>query len=453
MRPAEHELRQDLAPLFASGVLEEVPHEGWLTTADVLTSTHRKGPPWLLERFYREARQRYNVLMNGSEPAGGRFNFDAENRNRWNAGADPEPPEIPRFGLDPVKAEVLELIEREFGRHPGVIESEALPTTRADAERLWSWARHQCLPNFGRYEDAMSQRSDNLFHTRISALLNLGRLAPIRVVRDAELLDIPIASKEGFIRQILGWREFMHHVHELTDGFRVMPAGTPIFQRPGDGGFATWAGKPWLAGADDGEPDGGAAPSYLGGDTPVPPAYWGTPSGMNCIDRVVSAVWRDGWSHHITRLMVLSNLATLLDVSPRELTDWFWVAYVDAYDWVVEPNVLGLGTYAVGPLFTTKPYVSGGNYIHRMSDYCPNCRFDPRKNCPFTTLYWAFLQRHRDLLERNPRLSNMYRNARWRSDAGKGAAQDAFVQIRDALVRGEELVPAASQPKLNLASD
>ncbi|HYO82188.1 MAG TPA: cryptochrome/photolyase family protein [Bryobacteraceae bacterium] len=450
MRPAEHELRQDLRPLLESGAMVELPHEGWLTSADVLTSTHPKGPPWLLERFYRAARQRYNVLMNGSDPAGGRFNFDAENRHSWTAGKDPVPPELPKFAVDPIKREVGDLIEQHFSRHPGALELEAVPTTAMDATRLWNWAKAHCLANFGRYEDAMSERSSSLFHTRISALVNLSRLAPVRVVRDAEALDVPIASKEGFIRQVLGWREFMHHVHELTDGFRLLPAGTAVLDKPGDGGFATATGRPWLSTGAEGDPDGGAVPSWLGADTPLPPVYWGRPSGMNCMDNVVADVWRDGWSHHITRLMVLSNLATLLDVSPRELTDWFWVAYVDAYDWVVEPNVLGLGTYSVGPLFTTKPYVSGGNYIHKMSDYCPGCRFDPKHNCPFSALYWAFLERHRDSLERNPRLANIYRTARIRLQNGKAGSQDRFVQIRDTLLRGDELSAEPKEQPLGL---
>lgn len=440
MRPAEYELRADLQPLFHSGALVELPHEGWLTSIDVLRDSHPKGPPYLLERFYRLARQRYRILMDGKDPVGGRFNFDAENRHPWKSG-DPVPPELPRFATDPVKEEVGDLIERHFARHPGKVDLDALPATAHDAQRMWRWAASYCLPDFGRYEDAMSTQSSSLFHTRISALLNLGRLLPAQVVRDAEMLDIPIASKEGFIRQVLGWREFMHHLHELTDGFRTVPEGSPADAHPGDGGYARWAQQPWAREVSPGEPEGGARPSWLGAESPLPPAYWGKASGLNCLDRIVQDVWNEGWSHHITRLMVLSNLATLLDVSPRELTDWFWVAYIDAYDWVVEPNVLGLGTYAVGPLFTTKPYISGANYIHRMSDYCESCRFDPKRNCPFSKLYWAFLERHRDLLERNPRMANIYQTVRARFQQGNAPSQEAFVQIRDALVRGEELSP------------
>ncbi|MFM7143202.1 MAG: FAD-binding domain-containing protein, partial [Alphaproteobacteria bacterium] len=188
----------------------------------------------------------------------------------------------------------------------------------------------------------------------------------------------PIASQEGFVRQVLGWREFVRHVHEATDGFRAVPGLPP---------------------APDGDP------RFLGADEPLPRAFWeGARSGLACLDGVVEAVWRDGHSHHITRLMVLSNLATLLGVSARELADWFWVAYDDAFDWVVEPNVIGMGTFAAGDAMTTKPYVSGSAYLHRMGDWCGACAFDPARDCPVTPLYWAFLARNADTLRGNQRL-------------------------------------------------
>jgi deoxyribodipyrimidine photolyase-related protein len=151
--------------------------------------------------------------------------------------------------------------------------------------------------------------------------------------------------------------------------------------------------------------DGGACPSFLEAEKPVPPGLWpDRPTGLGCLDTVVEDVWSEAWSHHISRLMVIANIATLLDISPRELTDWFWVAYVDAYDWVVEPNVLAMGTFGLGTLMTTKPYVSGAAYINRMSDYCSDCAFDPKRNCPITSMYWAFLKRHAQRLADNPRM-------------------------------------------------
>ena len=436
MRPAERELRVDLGPLFESGALIKIPHEGWLTTKEQFNASHPHGAPFLLERFYRFVRRQSGVLMEKGEPVGGQFNFDKENRDPYYG--EPPAPALPSFPVDPVKQEVGDLVESAFAHHPGELNLSSLPATLRDAEKHWQWARKFALPLFGKYEDAMATGSRSLFHTRISALMNIHRLLPKRILADVVGLDIPIASKEGFVRQILGWREFMHHVHEATDGFRSMPKGKSIVSAaPGDGGYRHWAGKPWRTHKAKHEPDGGSLVSALGAENPLPPAFWGRKSGLNCLDLVVAGVWEEGWSHHITRLMILSNLATMLDVSPRELTDWFWVAYIDAYDWVVEPNVLGLGTFATGQLFTTKPYVSGANYIHRMSDFCEGCRFVPGKTCPFTPLYWAFLERHRDLLANNQRLRILYRAI---GDKGR-LGQRVQERVLRKLLAGEELTP------------
>jgi deoxyribodipyrimidine photolyase-related protein len=403
MRPAERELRADLRPLFESGALVERPHEGWLSTQDDFAASQKPKPPWRMDAFYRQMRRRTGILMEDGKPVGGKYSFDADNRKPW--PGEPPAPVPPVFEADEVTAEVAELIDEHFSDHPGSVDLESLPATAADAERLWKWACENCLPVFGPYEDAMSRLSTGLFHTRTSGLLNLHRLRPSQVVGDVAALDLPLASQEGFIRQVLGWREFMYRVHERTDGFRDLPDGPPpVADVPGDAGWSEWAGRRWRGGADDAV-DGGACPSFLEASRPVPPGLWpGRPTGLACLDAVVDDVWSEAWSHHITRLMVLANIATLLEISPRDLTDWFWVAYFDAFDWVVEPNVLAMGTFGVGPLMTTKPYVSGAAYINRMSDYCSGCRFNPKKDCPITSLYWAFLQRHRERLADNPRM-------------------------------------------------
>jgi deoxyribodipyrimidine photolyase-related protein len=265
----------------------------------------------------------------------------------------------------------------------------------------------------------MSSRSRNLFHTRISPLLNLQRLGARRVIDDVLAMSLPLASKEGFVRQVLGWREFVRHVHDATDGFRVVRGEVQPTTR------------------------GSSSISSLGANRPLPAAYWGgARSGLRCLDEVVASVWQDGMSHHITRLMVLSNIATLLDVSPRELTDWFWAAYIDAYDWVVEPNVLGMGTFAAGDLMTTKPYVAGAAYIDRMSDFCGGCRFDPKTTCPLTPLYWAFLGRHRSTLARVDRMKLPVLSEAKRSEAQRARDADIFTRVSAALTRGEELDPS-----------
>ena len=421
MEPAERELREDLMPRVREGGLEVIPHEGWLTTVEDFEGGAGRRPPWRMDAFYRRVRRRTGVLMEEGSPVGGKFSFDAENREPWSG--DPPAAVPPTFEANEVTAEVLELVAQVFPDHPGKLVPEALPSTLADAEALWSWAREACLPHFGPHEDAMSTASRTLFHTRISGLVNLHRLTPARVLEETLALEVPLAGKEGFVRQILGWREFVRHVHRATDGFRDLSGEAPD-------GPAPERGVP--------QRNGHAAPSFLGAGHPLPPTFWGeAPSGLNCLDQVVESVWEEGYSHHITRLMILSNLATLLDVDPRELTDWFWAAYTDAYDWVVEPNVLGMGTFAVGELMTTKPYVSGTPYIRKMSDYCDGCPLDPDRTCPVSELYWAFLARHRDRLQGNRRMALPLASAARRSEARQAADARVAREVQVALAAGE----------------
>ena len=440
MVPAERELREDLLKLSRSGGLDFIPHEGWLTTPAQFYESTGKMPPWKMERFYRRVRTETGILMKDGKPIGGKFNYDVENRLPWHG--IPPAPDPPAFKVDNIKAEVGRLINKHFSNHPGDLNLKMLPGTRNDAHSLWQWAKDACLYHFGPYEDAMSRASRNLFHSRISALLNIFRLNPNDIVQDVLAMDIPLAGKEGFVRQILGWREFVYHVHTTTDGFRsIENEATPVAKWPGDGGYNTWSGKKWPSGKTDRVLNGGAAPSLLGNEFPIPPVYWGEPSGLACLDHVVKTVWEDAYSHHITRLMVLSNLATLLDIRPRELTDWFWIAYADAYDWVVEPNVLGMGTFALGDLMTTKPYVSGAAYIDRMGDYCEGCSFNPKKNCPITPLYWAFLSRHQAALAKNPRLRMPMASLRKRKSQRRTQDRKVFNHVQDVLSKGGVLTP------------
>ncbi len=440
MRPAERELRSDLAPMVAEGGLMELPHEGWLTSGEDFVESQGGLPPYRMDLFYRHVRRQSGILMEGGRPVGGKFSFDAENRRSWRGS--PPAPDPPTFTPDLVTSEVVDLVEDHFRRHPGAVDPSALPTTVDDARRMWSWAKEACLPQFGPFEDAMSTASSGLFHTRISPLLNLHRLLPAELVQDALGLDLPIASQEGFVRQVIGWREFVHHVHEATDGFRSVWVATPeVREVPGDGGWGRWSGEDWHNAEEGENADGGADLRFLEADRPVPSAFWNPQSGLGCLDRVVADVWREGWSHHITRLMVLSNIATLLGVSARDLADWFWVAYVDAFDWVVEPNVLAMGTYAAGPLMTTKPYVSGAAYISRMSDYCESCAFDPKKDCPITHLYWHFLERNAGRLEGNPRMNLVLGGLAKRSMDKRSRDRAVFEWVSEVLGAGGRLDP------------
>ena len=424
MQPAERELRLDLAHAADNGLkLREVADTTWLsTTQDFLDvfGPYKHGRSYVMDRFYRRMRQKTATLMHDAKPAGGQFSYDTENRKAYkNQVPIPTPPTFPPDGIT---RDVIAMVESTYARHFGTLQGFDLPTTQADCDALWNFALEHLLPTFGPYEDAMRDDHLQLFHSRVSALVNLGRLLPIQLIRDVEQASsegrIPLASAEGFIRQLLGWREFMRHIHQQTDGYRLLdvprekPAKREVV-KPAAGE------NPYPAPANSASPDpyAGATPSALDASLPLPAVYWGVKSGLHCIDTVVDQVIREGWSHHITRLMVLSNLATLCGFSPRQLTDWFWFAYVDAYDWVVETNVLGMATYADGGLTATKPYVSGAAYINRMSNYCGHCQYDPKKStgedsCPFTALYWTFLERNESLLSSNFRLQMPYNTLR-----------------------------------------
>ncbi len=450
MVPAERELRLDLHKAIADGLrMRFVPDTTWASGTDDFTRVYgpfRAGKSYVMDRFYRAMRLKTGVLMRGGKPAGGQYSFDADNRNPYK-GEVPVP-KAPGFPPDAITLEVIELVERIYGHHFGVTEGFDLPCTQAQADELWAQFLQQMLAHFGRFEDSMRDDFLQLFHSKTSVLLNLGRLLALDLIRDvaalAEESAVPMSSAEGFIRQLLGWREFMRHLHEQTDGYRLLAGTVPQETRlidqevsPDQTPEAAEAYGPEDAYA-------GARPSALGANLPLPAAYWGVRSGLHCLDTVVAQVIRDGWSHHITRLMVLSNLAVLCGFSPRELTDWFWFGYVDAYDWVVEPNVLGMATYADGGLTATKPYVSGAAYINRMSNYCGHCRFDPKKSvgpgsCPFTALYWTFLERNHERLAGNFRMQMPYNTLRRKKP-------EELVQLRARAAEAVDELQSAKRP-------
>ena len=429
-RPAERELRVELREAKETQGLRirAVRDTAWLTTTEEFEAVFGKPEvpgaeerntqrvsgqrQYLMDRFYRAMRRKTGYLMKGAQPLGGQWSYDAENRKPYR-GEVPIP-ERPSFPPDAITREVMALIEQRHPEHFGTIEGFDLPVTRAEAERAWRLALERMLPHFGPWEDAMSVEHPDLFHSLTSAPLNLTLLRPVDMVRDTvaayEAGRVPLASAEGFVRQVLGWREFMRHIHEATDGYRTV------------------------------QKDG--APSFLDAHRPLPPVYWGVRSGMRCMDTVVAQVIEKGWSHHITRLMVLSNLATLCGFAPRELCDWFWFGYVDAYDWVVEPNVIGMSTFGDGGLTATKPYVSGAAYINRMSDYCGKCALDPRKStgpgsCPFTALYWSFLERNEAKLAGNQRMRMPLNTMLKKGAEERRAMRERAEEAVETLARGE----------------
>ena len=423
---AERELREEVAHLTAQGRLIEHEHPGWLTPRNWFLDSVGDTPPFRMDAFYRKVRQETGWLMNDGKPVGGKYSFDAENRFPWKG--DPPVPMEPSYRRDAIDEEVESLVQTHYGHHPGMVDLSTQPTSAEEVEEALAFAM-KCLPHFGTYEDAMSEKSRGLFHSRLATLVNLHRLMPERVVHAAMGTKAPINSVEGFVRQMI-WREYVRHIHEVTDGFRTLE----VERLPAERG-ARWKGFT--------SQDKENHPNHLGQQNPLPMAYWGQTSGLRCLDASVASVMEDGWTHHIPRLMVLSNVANLLDVDPRQLTDWFHAAFIDAYDWVVEPNVLGMGTFALGAAMMTKPYVAGSAYINRMSDHCKSCQFHHKKTCPMTRLYWAYLQRHAPSFAGNHRMAIAMKNVERRADEEKERDAATFEHVRKTLLAGEEVRPAS----------
>ena len=423
--PAELTLRRTLEPLEATGIVTFQEHKGWLTTREEFLGSVGESPPWRMNKFYRHVRKSRGILLDDDlNPLGGSWSLDEHNRLPWD-GAVPLP-EPPVFTPDTITLEVIDMIQEKFSHHPGQINSTNLPSSKLQAESLWNWAKSTVMHWFGPYEDAMTLEHKTLFHTTFSSLLNLNRLLPSTLLYDALELDIPLNSKEGFVRQIIGWREFVRHIHEQTNGFEIEHESIP--SRSGGGWEGNWAhSRP--------------TPNLLEQSIGLPPAYWGEKSGMLCLDTAVSDVLETGYTHHIPRLMVLANIGNLLGINPRELTDWFWAMFTDAYDWVVEPNVLAMGTYAVGGVMTTKPYISGTPYIKKMGDYCGDCSLHFKKSCPLSDMYWNFLDENQSYFSNNHRMSMALRASAKRTPDAKHRARAVTEYVREQLSKGLELEP------------
>ncbi|WGD32096.1 cryptochrome/photolyase family protein [Ancylobacter sp. WKF20] len=333
-----------------------------------------------MEFFYREMRRAHGLLMEGEAPLGGRWNFDAENREAL--PKDVLAPAPPRFAPDAITAEVLELVTREFPGHFGTLEGFGWAVTREDALTALDHFIAHALPRFGDYQDAMRAGDPFLFHAILSPYLNVGLLQPREVCAAAERAfhegAAPLNAVEGFIRQILGWREYVRGIY-------------------------------WLKMPDY------AHSNHFNATRPLPRFFWDGQTDLACLAHVVEDTRAHAYAHHIQRLMVIGNFALLAGLDPAAVEEWFLIVYADAVEWVELPNVHGMALFADGGVLGSKPYAASGAYIDRMSDYCASCRYDPKvksgpKACPFNYLYWDFLDRNRDKLARNPRLAMPYRN-------------------------------------------
>lgn len=366
--------------------LEALPLRVTLLEDDRFIASHAEFARWAegrktlrMEYFYRDMRRKTGLLMDGDQPAGGKWNYDSENRK-------PAPDEVrysgpPRFAPDLITQEVIELVAREFSGNFGSLEGFSFATTREEALRVLEQFIAQALPLFGDFQDAMMSGEPWLYHSILSPYLNIGLLGPLEVCRaaqDAYLSgSVPLNAAEGFIRQIIGWREYVRGIYFL-------------------------------------EGPGYTARNALGHTRDLPALYWGGATQMRCVSEAVRQTRDEAYAHHIQRLMVTGNFALLAGVDPAQVHEWYLEVYIDAFEWVEAPNTLGMSQFADGGIIASKPYVSSGNYINRMSDYCKGCAYKVAektgaKACPFNLLYWHFLVRHRERFVQNPRMGNMYR--------------------------------------------
>ncbi len=332
-----------------------------------------------MEYFYREMRRKTGLLMNGREPEGGQWNFDKENRKP--AKGDIFMPEPHRVKPDTTTRAVLELVAQSFPQHFGDLEPFWFATTRTDAERARDHFICHALPHFGDFQDAMLRDHKFLYHSLLSIYLNCGLLDPLDLCRRVEAAyrkgDVPLNAAEGFIRQIIGWREYVRGIY-------------------------------WLKMPDY------VHQNFFNHTRPLPDFYWTGETDLACLSAAITQTKEEAYAHHIQRLMVTGNFALLAGVSPQELHEWYLIVYADAFEWVELPNTLGMSQFADGGLLASKPYVASGAYIARMSDYCGSCRYSVKERtgpgaCPFNALYWNFLVRHQRKLDGSPRMAQMYR--------------------------------------------
>lgn len=332
-----------------------------------------------MEWFYRDMRRKTGLLMDGDKPIGGKWNYDTENRRPPRNGM--RPPEPPFFAPDASVETVLDLVEARFGKNFGRLRLFGFATDRAQALVVLDDFIANRLPSFGDYQDAMVTGAPWLWHSLLSPALNLGLLTPLEICQKAEAAFhqgyAPLNAVEGFIRQIIGWREFVRGIY-------------------------------FLEGPD--YPDR----NVLQHNRDLPAIFWGAKTKMRCLSEVITQTHDEAYAHHIQRLMITGNFALLAGLAPAQVHTWYLSVYADAFEWVEAPNTIGMSQFADGGIVASKPYVSSGNYIAKMSDYCAGCAYDVKSKsgenaCPFNLLYWHFLERHRDRFQFNPRMAVIYR--------------------------------------------
>ncbi|MEN7343068.1 MAG: cryptochrome/photolyase family protein [Pseudomonadota bacterium] len=383
----------------------------WFEDSHFLAS-HERFEQWASKRkqltmefFYREERKRLNILMDGDQPLGGEWNYDKDNRKSFPKKGPGALPAIPRFEPDAMTREVIDAVNTVFPDHPGRTDNFSWPVTRAQALSALHQFIDERLIGYGRYQDAMWQSEPFLYHALISSSINLKLLNPREVVAAAVEAHqdnpdtAPLSAVEGFVRQIIGWREFIRGVYWLK---------MPEYR----------------------------SRNHFDHQQPLPEWFWTANTEMNCLRQSIGDTLENGYAHHIQRLMIIGNYATLAGLLPQAVCDWYLGIYVDAIEWVELPNTLGMALHGDGGVVGSKPYVASGSYINRMSNYCDNCRFNVKARsgddaCPFNTLYWDFLRRHRAALGKAPRMNMVLKNLdRWEASE-LDAISERAASLRD----------------------
>ncbi len=359
-----------------------------------------------MEYFYRDMRKATKLLMNGDEPEGGKWNYDSENRNA--AKADLFTPQPLRFVPDQITTEVIELVAHKFSKNFGDLTPFWFATSHEDAELALTYFLDHALPHFGETQDAMVQDQYFMHHSLLSPYINIGLLNPLRVCRRVEQRyhegRVPLAAAEGFIRQIVGWREYIRGIYWLK-----MPEYVNV--------------------------------NALNATRPLPDFYWDANTKMNCVKQVVQQTREEAYAHHIQRLMIAGNFALLAGLNPRQVHEWYLAVYIDAFEWVELPNTIGMALHADGGLLGSKPYAASGNYINKMSNYCKSCSFNVKQRigkeaCPFNALYWDFIARHYDRFRKNPRMAQTCHTYAKFSNADRSAIAAQAKGFLDSQVSG-----------------
>ncbi|MDV3352038.1 cryptochrome/photolyase family protein [Leptothoe sp. ISB3NOV94-8A] len=383
MTPNDRPFASQIQALDLPFKLTFVPNNHFLWTEAEFKAWATGRKTLLMETFYREGRRRFQVLMAGKTPVGGQWNYDKANRKP--PKGDLNPPEPLWFEPDAVTKTVIEHVRSQNFSSYGDLEPFRWAVTRQQALQVLENFIEQRLATFGPYQDAMVTGQDTLWHALLSPYLNLGLIQPMEVIQAVEQAHyeraLPLNSVEGLIRQILGWREYMHGLYGYVADDVI-----------------EYSNRNWF-----------------NHTRPLPEFFWTGETEMNCLHQTLSQVQRTGYAHHIQRLMILSNFALITGLSPQAVESWFHAAFIDAYDWVMQTNVLGMGLFADGGLLASKPYAASANYINRMSNYCKSCRYNAKARigedaCPFNFFYWDFLDRHRDKLQSQGRMSFILKN-------------------------------------------